>query len=35
MDNKEVMVPPHSPCGLDFDFLMGLFRAMAHVIVRP
>jgi len=23
MDNREVMVPPHNPCGLDFSFFMG------------
>ena len=36
MNNKEVMVLPLSPRGLDFSFFMGFFfRAMAHVLVCP
>jgi len=34
--NSEVMVPLHSPRGLDLNFIYGLlFRAMAHVLVYP
>ena len=34
MDNKEVVVPLHSPRTLVFNFFIGFFRAMAHVFVR-
>jgi len=31
--NREVMVPPHSPRGLNFSSFGHFFRAMAHVLV--